>query len=219
MAAGHPKQYLSLAGKTVIEQSLDSLLKHPAISGAVVAISKDDEYWAELGYQHSKPLWTAPGGDERCDSVLNALQCLLQTADRNDWVLVHDAARPCVRQEDITQLIECCKQHPVGGILAIPVKDTIKQAEATGDAHATTTTITATIDRSTLWQAQTPQMFRLGELHDALTQALAAGMAVTDEASALEWAGKSPVLVEGHGDNIKITCPEDLPLAQFFLSQ
>jgi 2-C-methyl-D-erythritol 4-phosphate cytidylyltransferase len=120
-----------------------------------------------------------------------------------------------VREDDINRLIDACKNHSVGGILALPAKDTIKQAEATGE----TSIITNTVDRSSLWHAQTPQMFRIGVLHDALTEALAVGVTITDEASALEWAGHAPLLVEGHGDNIKITRPEDLPLADFYFSQ
>lgn len=219
MGGNRPKQYLPLAGKTVIEHSLERLLNHPLISGAIVAISHADEYWPELAsqikQQQNKPLQTAPGGLERCDSVLNALQALLVRADKNDWVLVHDAARPCVREGDINRLIEYCKDHPVGGILAVPVKDTIKQSAGSGE----TNNIATTIDRSLLWHAQTPQMFRLGMLHDVLTQALAANVVMTDDASALEWSGRTPLLVEGHGDNIKITNPEDLPLAEFYFSQ
>lgn len=219
MGADRPKQYLPLAGKTVIEHSLDRLLNHPMIKGAVVAISSGDEYWAELGYlqkkQHEKSVQLAPGGEERCDSVLNALQVLQQTANDNDWVLVHDAARPCLRAGDIDALIQQCKDHPVGGILAVPVNDTIKKSAGPDSGND----ISATIDRSLLWRAQTPQMFRLGMLHDALSQAVAAHVTITDEASAVEWHGQTPILVEGHGDNIKITCPEDLPLAEFYFSQ
>jgi len=214
MGGDRPKQYLPLAGQTVIEHSLDRLLDHPGISGAVVAISATDAYWAGLAYRHQKIVQIAAGGAERCDSVLNALQLLLETADKDDWVLVHDAARPCVRETDISRLIACGAQHPVGGILAVPVKDTIKQSLA-GEGNV----IATTIDRSRLWHAQTPQMFRLGVLHDALSRALAAKASITDEASALEWAGHTPLLVEGHGDNIKITRPEDLPLAEFYFLQ
>ncbi len=215
MASDRPKQYLPLAGRTVIEHSLNAVLNHPAIKGVVLAIAADDEYWAELDYQHQKPVLLAPGGAERCHSVLNALNVLQTMASETDWVLVHDAARPCLRQDDISQLIECCKHHPVGGILAVPVKDTIKQSTDSDEINS----ISATVDRSLLWHAQTPQMFRLGLLHDALTQAMAAGITMTDEASALEWCGQMPILVEGHGDNIKTTRPEDLPLAEFYFSQ
>ncbi len=215
MASDRPKQYLPLAGRTVIEHSLNAMLNHPAIKGVVLAIAADDEYWAELDYQHKKPVLLAPGGAERCHSVLNALDVLQTTAGETDWVLVHDAARPCLRQDDVSQLMEYCKHHPVGGILAVPVKDTIKQSTGSSQAE----TIAVTVDRSLLWHAQTPQMFRLDVLRDALRQALAAGVTITDEASALEWCGQMPLLIEGHGDNIKITRPEDLPLAEFYFSR
>ncbi len=215
MASDLPKQYLPLAGRTVIEHSLNAVLNHPTIKGVVLAIAAVDEYWAALGYQHKKPVLLAPGGAERCHSVLNALNMLQATANESDWVLVHDAARPCLRQDDISQLIACCKHHSVGGILAVPVTDTIKQSTGAGE----TGTISMTVNRSLLWRAQTPQMFRLGMLRDALAGALAADMTITDEASALEWSGQLPMLVEGHGDNIKITCPEDLPLAEFYFSR
>lgn len=215
MQSDRPKQYLPLAGRTVIEHSLDRLLSHPRISGGVVAISPNDEYWPELGYHSDKPLWQAPGGAERCDSVLNALEVLAQQASDDDWVLVHDAARPCVRQQDIDELIRCCEQHALGGILAVPVRDTIKRALPVSNNK--TPKIETTVDRSLLWQAQTPQMFRLKDLFKALSEALAKGAVITDEASAMEWAEKSPLLVEGHADNIKITHPEDLALAEYFL--
>lgn len=210
MAADRPKQYLPLAGRTVIEHSLDRLLNHPKIAGAVVAISPGDEYWAGLNYYHEKPLWLATGGAERSLSVLNALIVLGDHAADGDWVLVHDAARPCLRSEDVDRLLVRCLEHPVGGILAVPVKDTLKKAGPDGE-------IVDTVDRTALWHAQTPQMFRLGELRTALEQAVAAQVLVTDEASALERLGGKPLLVEGHADNLKITRPEDLALAEFYL--
>jgi len=212
MEANCPKQYLPLAGRTVIEHSLDALLDHPAIRGGVVALSETDGYWGDLAYQHAKPVRRATGGAERCDSVLNALHVLADIASADDWVLVHDAARPCVRPDDISLLIEHCQSHPVGGILAVPVKDTIKQSNHNGH-------IIGTVDRESLWHAQTPQMFRIGMLRDALAQALSDGVLITDEASALEHIGQQPLLVEGHADNLKITRPEDLPLAEFYFSQ
>jgi len=210
MAADRPKQYLPLAGRTVIEHSLDRLLSHPAILGAVVAISGNDGYWADLGYRHDKPLWIAEGGRERCDSVLNALRRLREHVADDDWALVHDAARPCVRAQDIDALIRQAGAHPCGGILAVAARDTIKRAGPHNEIHAT-------VDRSTLWHAQTPQMFRVGPLADTLQRALQAGVTLTDEASAMEWAGQAPLLVTGHNDNIKITSPEDLALAEFYL--
>jgi 2-C-methyl-D-erythritol 4-phosphate cytidylyltransferase len=212
MEADCPKQYLPLAGRTVIEHSLDAVLNHEAIRGGVVAIAETDDYWAGLDYQHAKPLLRAVGGAERCHSVLNALYVLASMAKVDDWVLVHDAARPCVRHEDISRLIEQCQSHPVGGILATPIKDTIKQSGAS--RH-----ITRTIDRGSLWHAQTPQMFRLGMLHYALELALSNKAVITDEASALEHIEQPPLLVEGHADNLKITRPEDLALAEFYFSQ
>ena len=212
MGGDRPKQYLLIAGETVVEHSLDRLLDCPEIDGAVVAISSGDGYWKELNYQHEKPVLVATGGKERSDSVLNALQQLSQTADDNDWVLVHDAARPCVRQEDIHKLIQSCKDHPVGGILAVPVKDTIKESNDSSE-------IRETVDRSTLWHAQTPQMFRLGPLRDALSKALDADVEITDEASAMEGVGCKPLLVEGHADNIKITRQEDVNLALFYFDK
>ncbi len=215
MGGDRPKQYLSIAGKAVFEHSLDRLLDYPEISGAVVAISSEDDYWKSLNYQHEKPALLATGGKERSDSVLSALKKLSQTADDNDWVLVHDAARPCVREEDIQKLIQSCKDHPVGGILAIPVKDTIKKSSDSAESQLTE--ISETVDRSRLWHAQTPQMFHLGSLRNALSKALDAGVKITDEASAMEWAGHQPLLVEGHADNIKITRQEDVNLALFYL--
>jgi 2-C-methyl-D-erythritol 4-phosphate cytidylyltransferase len=222
MGGDRPKQYLSISGKTILEHSLDRLLNSPEINGAVVAISAEDGYWNDLNYQHEKPVLLTTGGKERCDSVLNALNQLSQTIDDSDWVLVHDAARPCVRQEDIQKLIQACKNHPVGGILAVPVKDTIKKSSAPADINLPETglfVIGETVDRSTLWHAQTPQMFRLGELRDALIKALSAGVEITDEASAIEKSGSHPLLVEGHADNIKITSQEDVNLARFYFDK
>jgi 2-C-methyl-D-erythritol 4-phosphate cytidylyltransferase len=147
---------------------------------------------------------------ERCHSVIRALDSLNNVAAPDDWVLVHDAARPCVRMQDIDKMILELKEHPVGGILAVPVHDTLKRGSAAGE-------IVDTVDRRNLWQAQTPQMFRLQALRQALHQAIEDGFMVTDEASAMEHIGLKPKLVEGHADNIKVTRPEDLSLAEFYL--
>ncbi len=212
MKADRPKQYLSLAGRTVLEQTLNIFFAHPAIHGIVVAISADDPYFAQLRLHDNKPLRVVEGGRERCHSVANALACLQQEADPQDWVLVHDAARPCLTQAELTQLIDQLQDDPVGGILATPVRDTKKRAAADGR-------IAATVDRTDLWRALTPQMFRLGMLADALQQALAAEATLTDEASALEFIGQAPRLIEGSVRNIKITQPEDLALAEFYLRE
>lgn len=212
MGADIPKQYLSLNGKKVIEHTLQTLLDHPRISGAVVALSKDDRWWDTVHVDTSKPIYTTNGGSERCLSVLNALELLSQYAGVHDWVLVHDAARPCVRREDIDRLMEELTDHPLGGLLAIPVRDTMKRADAQRNVEITE-------DRTGLWHALTPQMFHLKPLMDALQRTLESHTLVTDEAQAVEMTGARPLLVEGHADNIKITRPEDLQLAAFYLSQ
>ncbi|WP_459864287.1 2-C-methyl-D-erythritol 4-phosphate cytidylyltransferase [Endothiovibrio diazotrophicus] len=210
MKAAVPKQYLPLAGRTVIEQTLARLGVHPRIDGIVVALGAEDGYWEGLDFRCERRLERVDGGAERCHSVLNALARLAAFADAADWVLVHDAARPCLRGEDVNRLIERLADHPVGGLLAVPVRDTMKRADAAGE-------VVRTEERIGLWHALTPQMFRLGVLREALAGALAAGQLVTDEASAMEWAGHRPLLVEGHADNLKITRPEDLALAEFYL--
>lgn len=212
MESDMPKQYLTLNGKTIIEHTLDVFDKHDSISDIVVAISKGDEYWSSLNINLSKPLHAANGGRERCDSVLNALTFIENKVSDNDWVLVHDAARPCLRNEDLTLLLDTLKEHEVGGILAIPVRDTMKRST---DENV----ITGTVERENLWHALTPQMFRFSMIKDALETALNKNEVITDEASAIELAGYQPVLVEGHADNLKITRPEDLALAAFFLRQ
>ncbi len=211
MRAAVPKQYLPLCGKAVIVHTLERLASHARINGLVVALSEDDAFWPDLDLSIDKPLWRAEGGVERCHSVLNALHVLSVHADDDDWVLVHDAARPCVRLEDISRLIEQAGDE-AGGLLGIPVRDTMKRST---DKN----TVIDTLDRRRLWHALTPQMFRLGALRSALIQALENEALVTDESSAMELAQYSPVLVEGHADNIKITRPEDLMLAEFYLQQ
>ena len=211
MQADRPKQYLELHGRTVLEHSLSRFLDHPQISGVVVAVSDGDPYWRDLGIEHPK-LAVASGGEERCHSVLNALEVLRAQAGAEDWVLVHDAARPCLRREDLDHLILTLSEHPVGGLLGLPVADTMKRTAADD-------IVIETVAREHLWRALTPQMFRLGELHDALDMALKNNRLVTDDASAMELAGKAPKMVEGHGDNIKITRPQDLVLARLHLAQ
>ncbi len=211
MKSATPKQYLPLAGKTVIEHTLIRLCGMARLDGAVVAITKGDPYWADLQPDcANKTLMVVDGGEERCHSVLNALRALSRVADSEDWVLVHDAARPCVSEVDLNALIDQASSHPVGGILAVPVRDTMKRAGLQGE-------IAHTEDRDGLWHALTPQMFRLGALTKALSGALSRGDLVTDDASAMELAGFRPLLVEGSADNIKITRPEDLGLAEFYI--
>ena len=213
MRSDTPKQYLLLNNKPVLEHTINVFNTHDAISEIVVAISNEDEYWPSLNINYDKPVHVAEGGKERCDSVLNGLKFLETKAKDDDWVLVHDAARPCLRNDDLNSLLAVLEGHPVGGILAVPVRDTMKRAIENSDL------IKETVERDGLWHALTPQMFRFKVLKDALESALRKNKPMTDEASAIELAGLHPVLVEGHADNLKITRPEDLALAAFFLRQ
>ncbi|HWD33186.1 2-C-methyl-D-erythritol 4-phosphate cytidylyltransferase [Pseudomonas caricapapayae] len=204
MAADRPKQYLQLGGQTILEHSLDCFLDHPGVKGVVVSVADDDPYWPGLRCASDPRIQRATGGQERADSVLNALLLLhAQGAADSDWVLVHDAARPNLARSDLDKLLFELADDPVGGLLAVPARDTLKRADGNGR-------VSATIDRSTVWQAYTPQMFRLGTLHRALADSLVADVAITDESSAIEWAGQAPRLIEGRSDNIKVTRPEDL---------
>jgi len=208
-----PKQYLPLNGHSVLEHSLQRVSLHPAITEIIVVVAEDDPFWKKQRFEVvARPIRTVTGGKERSDSVLNGLRSLVHRASDNDWVLVHDAARPCVRVSDIQQLINRCHTDPVGGLLAMPVRDTMKLADTGGRVQKT-------VERNQLWHALTPQLFRFGVLRDALEQAQQRHLAVTDEAMAIELAGLQPRLIEGHGDNIKITRPEDLTLAAFYLHE
>ncbi len=215
MGSKIPKQYLPLAGKTVLEQTLSVFLNHPRISGIVVAVTSGDPYWQDILHSLIKSnvqkVYTAPGGAERCHSVLNALGKLGNYAAEDDWVLVHDAARPCLQSSDIDRLIAQLSDTADGGLLGLPVADTVKRC----DAH---NKVLATVDRSELWRALTPQMFPLKLLKFSLEQADKNNALVTDEASAIELQGLKPQMVEGHPANIKITHPGDLQLAELFFS-
>jgi 2-C-methyl-D-erythritol 4-phosphate cytidylyltransferase len=209
MNADRPKQYLELAGKTVIEHTLLRLLSAEVFTAVAVAISEEDPYWPDLDVSAHKKIITAAGGKERADSVLSALKAIRTVASDDDWVLVHDAARPCITKIDIHHLIDSLKTDEIGGILALSSHDTLKSVQ--GD-----NIIVATLDRSHIWRALTPQMFRYGLLKNAL-EAAEGNTAITDESSALELQGIQPKIVEGRPDNIKITRPEDLALAQFYM--
>lgn len=210
MQADRPKQYLPLTHATVIDHSLSRLIDSNLFDAVAVAISDEDPYWSLLAISAHQKIITAPGGKERADSVLSALNVLSDKANAHDWVLVHDAARPCITPADIHKLVGQLKQDDVGGILALSSHDTLKQVNGNSIEH--------TIDRCQIWRALTPQMFRYGMLKQALEQTIG-NPSVTDESSALELMGFSPKIVEGRPDNIKITRPEDLPLAQFYMEQ
>jgi 2-C-methyl-D-erythritol 4-phosphate cytidylyltransferase len=204
-----PKQYLPIAGKPMLLHTLERLAAHPRIAGLMVALEAGDARWPKWLTFDGKPVSTTIGGAERADSVLAGLRALRGTVGESRFVLVHDAARPCVRAADISRLVE--QGIPAGGaLLAAPVRDTLKRADAQGR-------VVATEPREARWRALTPQLFRLGELVAALESARAAGIAITDEAMAMERAGHSPLLVEGSEDNIKVTTPADFALAEFIL--
>jgi len=211
MGAALPKQYLQLGDRTVLERTLDTLLAVEAFAGVVLIVAPDDSDWAAIRPRYAgHSLVVVSGGAERCHSVLNGLDVLAGKAVASDWVLVHDAARPCVRPDDIRALIAGVDADSDGGLLGVPVADTMKRVAEDGR-------VAATVDRGGLWHALTPQMFRLEQLRAALRQAIAANSLVTDEASAMELAGYRPRMVQGHRDNIKITLPADLELAAFYL--
>jgi len=209
MGAEIPKQYLEISGKPVLQHTLERLLAFPLLQKIVVALSPTDPYWPELPVSSDPRIAVVAGGRERADSVLAGLLGLAGIAADGDWVLVHDAARPCLRESDLHTLVKTLAKDAVGGILALPSHDTLKKVEAGK--------IVQTLNRSAIWRALTPQMFRYQLLRDALSQALERGIEITDEASAVEACGFTPKVVEGRSDNIKITRPEDLALAAFFL--
>ncbi|MEH6583750.1 MAG: 2-C-methyl-D-erythritol 4-phosphate cytidylyltransferase [Halioglobus sp.] len=210
MGTSLPKQYLLLQGQTVMEHSLQALLDCPHIDTVMVALHPEDDRPAAMACFSQTGVMQTTGGATRSDSVLAALKALEGVAESGDWVLVHDAARPCVSAGQIAELIHCVGRTGVGGILAEPIVDTVKRASQEGH-------VLETLDRSTLWRAQTPQMFRLGELRSALEDAKTKNLAITDEASAMELAGHAVQLVKGSARNLKITLPEHLPLAEYYL--
>jgi 2-C-methyl-D-erythritol 4-phosphate cytidylyltransferase len=212
MGAAVPKQYLPLSDGTVLECTLQRLLAEPRIEQIQVAISAQDAWWPLCRYADHPRLAQCPGGAERSDSVLNALESLAPQAADEDWVLVHDAARPCLHRQDLQRLFQQLDGHPVGGLLGVPVRDTMKRTGPHGQ-------IMETVDRSGLWHAFTPQMFRFDPLRQALQMARQQGRPVTDDASAMELAGLQPLMVEGRDDNLKVTRPSDLALAAFILQR
>jgi 2-C-methyl-D-erythritol 4-phosphate cytidylyltransferase len=210
VGADLPKQYLPVNGHTVIEHTCARLSEVEKLSGIVVVVAPGDPHWPAQRVPASRPVMSVEGGAERHLSVLNGLRYLAATASPNDWVLVHDAARPCVRRTDIDKMIVALSGHEVGGLLAVPVRDTMKRVNTHGD-------VIETVDRGGLWHALTPQMFRLDALTRAIEAAVSDGLGVTDEASAMEYAGFVPRVVEGSVDNIKITRREDLHLAALYI--
>jgi 2-C-methyl-D-erythritol 4-phosphate cytidylyltransferase len=242
MQADRPKQYLDMTVKgvttTVIEFTLDHLLAYSSSLSSsslsrsgfhkvVVVVTKGDPYWHDIslarGYDQDDRILVVDGGSERCYSVLNALTAIKELDDSaNSWVAVHDVARPCLSYADLDGLFLALNNYSDGGILATPVRDTMKRGvqehRAEENTSADENLIDHTVDRQQLWHALTPQMFPLTALLNNLQAALANGFEVTDDASAMEFAGAKPKLVSGRSDNLKITRPEDLKLAEFYLN-
>lgn len=215
MGSSIPKQYLPLCGKPVIYHTLQRIAQIEKLSGLLLVLHPEDQIFSKLENTEKgavEAVEIVRGGDERCHSVLNAVQSLKTRAQPEDWVLVHDAARPCVRAADIDALIQNLRTHPVGGLLARPVSDTLKQVNNNHE-------VLATVDRSVYWQALTPQMFRFDILLRALSEAVERGDMITDDAAAVEALGLKPLVVPGSTDNIKITHESDLSLAERFIEQ
>lgn len=206
-----PKQYLKIGDQTLLEYSIASLLLHPQITHVVIALHPQDAIFSTLPLASDPRIHCVVGGETRAESVLAGLQVINQHGD--PWVLVHDAARPCLHPDDLHRLVASRGTAPWGAILATPVKDTIKRAKATA------TQIAHTVDRQDLWHALTPQFFPLTLLQACLEKGLQQGATLTDEASAVEYCGFYPKLIDSRSDNIKVTRPEDLALAEFYISR
>lgn len=209
MGTDIPKQYLELTGQMVLLHTLERLASCPGVSGLFLGLSAGDPYWQELSFTAPWLKQVCDGGAERADTVSLILDAMAGSVEETDWVLVHDAARPCVTHEDILQLMKLASLQD-GGLLGRPVSDTVKLTDSNDR-------VMQTIPRDGLWRAQTPQMFRYSELRQALQDAKNKGLVITDEASAMEYAGYQPLMVQGRSDNIKITVPGDLELADTFI--
>jgi len=206
MQASIPKQYLKIQNTTLLEHSIHCFLSHPKFEQVNVAIAKDDEWFSALSISFDARVSVYEGGGERAESVENGLKYLSGKANDDDWVWVHDAARPCLGHQDIDVLLQAMENGSEGVVLSVPVSDTIKK---TGDSKG----VIETIDRKRLWRAMTPQVFRYSDLKLALEHCGKEKVLVTDESSALEYYGRHPDLVEGSGRNIKVTRPDDLLIA------
>lgn len=207
MGAAIPKQYLPFLESTIIETTLSTLLQIECVVGVVVAVHPEDAHWKSLSIASDPRIHTVEGGAERSDSVLAGLQFLETRAADNQWILVHDAARPCIHVSSVLHLLTRLSEHPVGGILGVRCSDTLKSVNEDEN-------IESTVDRRHIWQAQTPQMFRYRILYSALFDGLRQQRVITDEASAIEQAGLPVAIVEGRRDNIKITQPDDIVVAE-----
>lgn len=207
-----PKQYREIEGAPLLEHTLRALLRSPDIRGIVVALDPSDRRADAIQSLADVRVETTSGGAERSVSVMAGLEALADRAAEGDWVLVHDAARPCLDYSSLSALISCARESGGAVILAEPVADTLKRVDAEG-------AITATVDRSDLWRAQTPQLFPFTQLHQALDACLKSGVPVTDEAMAVEWAGGDVQVLAGPSSNIKVTVEADLAFAALLLQQ
>ena len=210
MAAEVPKQYLKLNGVPILEHTLRALLACPDIRGVVVVLDPSDRRADAIPSLADPRVSTASGGDERADSVLSGLRAIAAEAGEQDWVLVHDAARPCISVAVLHSLITSCISEGVGTVMAQASVDTLKRVS---DDNR----VVETLDRKVIWRAQTPQMFKLAELTSALSSALANDSPITDESMAMELAGYPVSILEGPSTNIKITVPADLEMAEIIL--
>lgn len=207
MSAGLPKQYLQFSGKTIIEHTLDRLTDFSNLSGIILVINAKDKHWSELKYQSHKPLITTIGGEQRQQSVYQGLLKLKESIADDCIVLVHDAVRPLITHQDLENVVRVAKVNEAGAVLASPVADSLKQQDGAGN-------IKSTVSRQGLWRALTPQAFRLSLLLRALSHVIDNRLDITDDAAAVEALGLKPKLVKGNANNIKITLPEDLALAE-----
>jgi 2-C-methyl-D-erythritol 4-phosphate cytidylyltransferase len=213
MQADCPKQYLLINNETVLSHTVMALLSHPKISQVVLVLSESDSYFSKLALAQQEKVLRVNGGIERVNSVLNGLKVVDPV--KYPWVLVHDAARPCVTHTDIDKLISRCLTHNSGGVLATPVRDTMKRSKS----ECAYDLIKNTVEREDLWHALTPQLYKTQELTRAIEQGIAKGLNITDESSAIEYANLPSLLVSGSSENIKITHPNDLVLAKFYLNK
>lgn len=209
--AALPKQYVRLLGRPMLSWTLNALLSERSLAGIVVALAPNDRRWARLPESREPRVRTCVGGARREASVAAGLDALVDVADEADWILVHDAARPCITGEDLRRLLTALAHDPVGGLLATPVSDTLKRADDNG-------CVVGTVDREGLWRAGTPQMFRFGVLRRGLAFCRDRKRVVTDEASAVEALGLRPRLVTGRSDNLKVTTAADAELAAVILA-
>lgn len=199
-----PKQYLSLSNKPILEHTLHCLLSYSLIRKVVLVVAENDQYWPSIVSKFpNEQIIIAFGGEERCHSVLQGLHALSGEAHDEDWVLVHDAVRPCISHQDLDHLVDQLADHAVGGLLGVPVKDTLKYLNESG-------LVLKTIDRANTWQAQTPQMFRFKSLQQAIQHTIETEQFMTDEAGAIELMGYRPKMIMGRPENIKVTEPQDL---------